>query len=421
MMSNYKPIGDYIKPLKNKNSDLKASELFGINIDKYFMPSVANVVGTDLTRYKVVEKRQFACNRMHVGRDYRIPIALSDREEPFIVSPAYDVFEIIDINILDPDYLMMWFSRREFDRNAWFFTDADVRGGLAWDAFCNMKLPVPTIEKQRAIVAEYNTVKNRIALNNQLIQKLEETAQAIYKQWFVDFEFPDENGNPPALSGAEGYKSSGGKMVWNEELEKEIPEGWEYEEIMNHCQVTSSKRIFESEYQTLGVPFYRAGEIKQKKEGKIITDALFISEKRFEEVKAKFGSPQYGDILLTAVGSLLGVSYLVDESNFYFKDGNVVWFKAFEKVGVNLLVYGFLQSLDFIDFLDEIKIGSGQSAITIKSINEKKLLFPDKNLLKEYKSIMESVYTGISIKKKQNIKLINFSNLLLSKIATIEN
>lgn len=186
MMNNYKRIGDYIKSVKVFNSDLRAKELLGINIDKFFMPSVANVVGTDLSRYKIVEKNQFACNRMHVGRDYRIPVALSDRDEPFMVSPAYDVFEIKDTSILHPEYLMMWFSRAEFDRNAWFYTDADVRGGLAWKAFCEMQLPVPSIEKQREIVKEYNTIVNRIKLNEQLNQKLEETAQAIYKQWFVD-------------------------------------------------------------------------------------------------------------------------------------------------------------------------------------------------------------------------------------------
>ena len=161
-----------------------------------FLPSVANVVGTDLTRYKIVKKGQFSCNRMHVGRDKRLPVALSNQEDDFIVSPAYDVFEITDKDILLSEYLMMWFSRKEFDRNAWFYTDADVRGGLHWDALCNMELPVPDIEKQKAIVKEYNTVVNRIKLNKELNKKLEETAQAIYKQWFVDFEFPDKNGKP---------------------------------------------------------------------------------------------------------------------------------------------------------------------------------------------------------------------------------
>ena len=218
MRSGYRRLGDFIQPVKERNVDSRYSELLGINIDKYFMPSVANVVGTDLTNYKVVREGRFACNRMHVGRDYRIPIALSKKEDPFIVSPAYDVFEIINPIELNPEYLMMWFSRKEFDRNAWFHTDADVRGGLPWEAFCNLELPIPSIEKQREIVTEYNTVIDRIRLNEQLNQKLEETAQALYKHWFVDFEFPNENGKP--------YKSSCGEMVWNEELEKEIPEGW---------------------------------------------------------------------------------------------------------------------------------------------------------------------------------------------------
>lgn len=121
MRSNYKRLGDYITEVKTKNTDLAAKSLLGINIDKFFMPSVANIIGTDLSVYRVVKKGQFACNRMHVGRDYRIPIALSNSEEPFMVSPAYDVFEIKDTTKLLPEYLMMWFSRKEYDRNAWFY------------------------------------------------------------------------------------------------------------------------------------------------------------------------------------------------------------------------------------------------------------------------------------------------------------
>ncbi|MCX5809503.1 MAG: restriction endonuclease subunit S [Proteobacteria bacterium] len=224
MKSNYKKIGNHIRDVNVRNSELKTNTLLGINIDKYYMPSVANIVGTDLTAYKVVKAGQFACNRMHVGRDYRLPVALSRSKKDFIVSPAYDVFEIIDKEVLIPEYLMMWFSRKEFDRNAWFFTDADVRGGLPWESFCEMDLPIPHPNKQKEIVKEYNTIVNHIALNNRLIQKLEETAQTIYKQWFVDFEFPDENGKP--------YKSNGGEMEFNEELQKKIPKGWGNAEII---------------------------------------------------------------------------------------------------------------------------------------------------------------------------------------------
>ena len=248
MKSNYKRLGDYIKPFKEKNSDLKASKLLGINIDKFFMPSVANVIGTDMSNYKIVKKGQFACNRMHVGRDYRIPIALSKEEIPFMVSPAYDVFEIIDTDVLLPEYLMMWFSRKEFDRNTWFHTDADVRGGLPWSAFCDLELPIPSIEKQQEIVREYNTIQNRIALNNQLISKLEETAQAVYKQWFVDFEFPDENSKP--------YKSNGGKMVWCEELEKEIPEGWELKSLEDIASLKYGKMLDSDLFLDKGYPVF---------------------------------------------------------------------------------------------------------------------------------------------------------------------
>jgi type I restriction enzyme S subunit len=113
----------------------------------------------------------------------------------------------------------MWFRRPEFDRYARFKSHGSAREIFDWEEMCNTQLPIPTISKQREIVKEYNVIQNRITLNQQLIQKLEETAQAIYKQWFVEFEFPGENGKP--------YKSNGGEMVWCEELQKEILLGWE--------------------------------------------------------------------------------------------------------------------------------------------------------------------------------------------------
>ena len=185
-MKEYKRLGDYIREVNVRNRDLKVTKLMGINIDKYFMPSVANVIGTDLSNYKLVSKTQFACNLMHVGRDERIPMAMHIDVEPIIVSPAYFVFEVVDLDVLLPEYLMMWFSRKEFDRNAWFYTDADVRGGMDRKELMDMQLPIPSITRQREIVAEYETLKRRIQLNEQIIQKLESTAQALYRKMFVD-------------------------------------------------------------------------------------------------------------------------------------------------------------------------------------------------------------------------------------------
>ena len=164
MKSNYEPLGKHIQLVDYRNSEEVTSTVLGISIDKEFMPSVANVIGTDLSRYKLISKGLFACNPMHVGRDERLPIALYEKANPAIVSPAYFMFEIIDHAILNEEYLMMWFRRPEFDRECWFMTDGSVRGGITWDDLCRIKLPVPSYMRQCEIVESYRTITNRIAL-----------------------------------------------------------------------------------------------------------------------------------------------------------------------------------------------------------------------------------------------------------------
>ena len=217
MKLNYKKLGDFIQQVKKRNNDnsLTVDNLRGINISKEFMPSVANVTGTDLSVYKVVEKNQFAYNPMHVARNGdKISIALLQEDEA-IVSTSYTVFEVIDINELLPEYLMMWFRRPEFDRYARYMSHGSTREAFGWEEMCDVELPVPTLEKQKEIIKEYHTITDRIKLNEQLNKKLEDTAQSIYKEWFVNFEFPDENGKP--------YKSNGGKMEYSQYLDKEVP------------------------------------------------------------------------------------------------------------------------------------------------------------------------------------------------------
>ena len=165
---------------------------------------------------------QFAYNRATTRNGDKISIALR-QDNDCIVSLSYRVFRSKDENILNSEYLMMWFRRPEFDRYARFKSHGSAREIFDWEEMCNTLLPIPHIDKQREIVKEYNTVQNRIALNQKLIQKLEETAQAIYKEWFVEFEFPNGNGKP--------YKSNGGEMVWCEEVGKEVPKGWIYKNL----------------------------------------------------------------------------------------------------------------------------------------------------------------------------------------------
>ncbi len=230
MKSNYKRIGSYIRLVDERNRDLKVTTLLGLTIDKVFIPSVANTIETDMANYKIIRKGQFACSLMQVRRDKKMPAALLEKYDEAIISPAYPVFEIADKESLMPEYLMMWMSRPEFDRHACFLAVGGVRGSLEWDDFCGMELPVPSIKKQREIVREYNVVTDRIKLNEHMNQKLEEAAQAIYKQWFVDFEFPITKEYAAALGKLElvgkPYKSNGGEMIFCKELDKEIPRGW---------------------------------------------------------------------------------------------------------------------------------------------------------------------------------------------------
>ena len=180
-----KRLGDYIREVDVRNRDLEVTKLVGLTIDKSFIPSVANVIGTDLSKYKIIRKEQFACSLMQVSRDGKVPIAIL-KEREAIMSPAYPVFEVFDTTKLLPQYLMMWFSRKEFDREASFYAVGGVRGSLTWEDFCDMTLPIPPIEQQQKIVSEYEAITRRIHLNEQIIAKLEETAQTLYRKMFVD-------------------------------------------------------------------------------------------------------------------------------------------------------------------------------------------------------------------------------------------
>ena len=191
MKLNYDTLGKYIRLIDTRNKDNITDRVLGINIEKIFMPSVANVIGTDLSKYKLITKGKFACNPMHVGRDERLPVALYEEDEPAIVSPAYFTFEVIDNTVLDENYLMMWFRRPEFDRICWLHTDGSVRGGITWDDVCRMELPVPSVNKQREIVNSYKMITNRIELKRKINDNLEATAQAYFDSLFFSPVEPD--------------------------------------------------------------------------------------------------------------------------------------------------------------------------------------------------------------------------------------
>jgi type I restriction enzyme S subunit len=166
---SYKRIGDYIRLVDRRNKDLSVTNLLGINITKNFMPSVANTSESDLSKYKIIRKGQFAYSTMQVGRDETIRLALYAEEQPAIISPAYLVIEVKDENAFLPEYMMMWFQRPESDRYGWFISDSSVRASLEWERFCDIQIPLPEIDEQRKYAALYNgLLRNQQAYENSL-------------------------------------------------------------------------------------------------------------------------------------------------------------------------------------------------------------------------------------------------------------
>jgi type I restriction enzyme S subunit len=145
------PVGKIVDIVDNRNTENKISNVQGINIEKKFMPSVANLKKTDLSKYKIISKGQFAYSAMQTGRDRCIRIALFQEDESVIISPAYSVLHIQNKDVL-PEYFMLWFSRKESDRYGWFVSDGSVRASLELPRFYEIEIPVPSIEEQQSVV-----------------------------------------------------------------------------------------------------------------------------------------------------------------------------------------------------------------------------------------------------------------------------
>lgn len=180
----YKTIEELVKKVDERNTDNKISELIGVSIDKCFIKSVANTNGTDISKYKIIRKNDFAVSLMQVSRDSKIPIARLEDYDVAIMSPAYPIFRVKDTSVVLPEYLEMWFKRPEFDREAAFIAVGGVRGSMPWEEFTKMKLPVPPMDKQKNIVKAYKMITDRIALKQKINDNLESMLTAVYFEQF---------------------------------------------------------------------------------------------------------------------------------------------------------------------------------------------------------------------------------------------
>jgi type I restriction enzyme S subunit len=202
------------------------------------------------------------------------------------------------------------------------------------------------------------------------------------------------------------------------DAETGLPEGWKRVKLGEVVDITSSKRVFLSDYVDEGIPFYRGKEIILKSNNDSISSTLFISEEKFEVIQDKYGIPRPGDILITAVGTL-GYPYLVTKGDgkFYFKDGNLIWLKKSRSVHSSFLIYMF-KSISFREYLNLIAIGSSQKALTIKSLKLVEINLPDNDLVERYAELSSSTITGIENLQFQNKLLKEARDLLLPRLMT---
>ena len=377
MKSNYRRIGEHIRLVDERNKGLYVHQLLGLSISKQFIPSVANIIGTDMENYKVIRKNQFACSTMQVRRDKKMPVALLQEVDEAIISQAYPVFEVKDEKELLPEYLMMWFTRSEFDREACFHAVGGVRGSLEWEDFENLQLPIPHIDKQREIVKEYNVIQHRITLNQQLIQKLEETAQAIYREWFV-----------------------GGVDLEN------LPEGWRVGTLGDLCEY-SNKRISINE---INLDTYISTEnMLQNRSGIVQASSLPLN--------GSVTNFEIGNILISNIRPYFKKIWLANFNGGCSND--VLCFTPRESVPP-LYLYQILEKDNFFEYVMAGSKGTKMPRGDKKWIMNYETIIPSNELLEKFSRTTQVFQNYIQIKKSANQKLTELKDLLLSKLATIE-
>ena len=371
-------LGDYIREVDVRNKDLKVTNLLGLSMSKQFRTSTSNIVGVDLSKYKIVNRNVFAFDTMSVIRVHKVPIAMNDTKLPIIVSPAYITFECIDSNILDPCYLMMWFQRAEFDRYADFKSDAAVRGGYGWNELCDTPIYIPSIEQQREIVSEYETISKRIKLNEQIIKNLEATAQTLYHKMFV------------------------------EGIDKEnLPEGWRIGTISEFCKDMKSGGT-PSRNNNL---YWNKKEYRWLKSGEVHNNIIIdveehISKEGLDNSSAKI--IPVGTITMAMYGATAAqVAYVDCETTTNQACCNMICHTK------NDAAYLFFHLLAIQEDVKKLANGGAQENLSQELIAQQPIIIFDNE---KYKELFLPILDNLIVLYRENEKLIKLQSLLLAKM-----
>jgi len=386
MTAEYHRLGDYIREVNVRNRELRVTQLLGLSIEKRFIPSIANTIGTDMAGYKVVCEGQFAYVPVTSRNGEKITVALLEDCDEAIISQAYTVFEVVDCEKLLPEYLMMWFRRPEFDRYARFHSHGSAREVFDWDELCDVQLPVPSIERQREIVSEYETLTRRIRLNNQMIEKLEATAQALYRHTFVD------------------------------NIDKQnLPQGWHLatlgDVLAKFIRGPFGSALKKEDMLTNGIPVYEQQHvIDEHREFR-----YYISETKYESLK-RF-TIKKNDLVISCSGTIGKIIQIGDNNPAGVINQALLILRVNAQNYSPTLLRYFLLSEEGHKMLLEDAHGSVQVNIakreTIESIP---ILIPKKCVLDEITEQLKVIDDTISLYKEENKKLTELQSLHLAKM-----
>ena len=385
MTAEYHRLGDYIREVNVRNRELKVTRLLGLSIEKKFIPSIANTIGTDMAGYKIVHRRQFAYVPVTSRNGEKITVALLEDCDEAIISQAYTVFEVVDCEKLLPEYLMMWFRRPEFDRYARFHSHGSAREVFDWDELCDVQLPVPSIERQREIVSEYETLTRRIRLNEQMIEKLEATAQALYHKTFVD------------------------------NIDKQnLPQGWHLGTLGEVCSVIT-KGTTPSDYSENGaVNFVKAESISPNH--CIDNKMLAHIDGSTHNSELKRSIIKENDILFTIAGTL-GKFCITDKKLLPANTNQAIAIIRVDESMIHPIdIYAMLVGGVHEDYCKRNIQQAVQANLSLETISKIPIVLPPDDIMNIFHKNVLSVFNAIYLKQKENIKLTELQSLLLSKM-----
>ena len=388
MKEEYRFLGKYIRQVDIRNKEGKKENLLGVSVQKQFIQSIANTVGTDFTKYKVVKKGQFTYIPDTSRRGDKIAIALLEDYEEGLVSNVYTVFEVIDTEKLLPEYLMLWFSRPEFDRYARFKSHGSVREVMDWEEMCKVELPVPDIEKQRKIVKAYKTITDRIALKQKINDNLEETAQSLFQEQFAAF--------------------------YNE---NELPDGYSIATLDSLCSIKGGKRL-PADGELLDTPtahpYIRVRDLGSNRYVCLTNQFQYIDEETHSAISRYIVNTN--DIVISIVGTIGLIGKIHTSLNNANLTENCVKLANIHTVTPDYLYYTLCYKKQ-IKEIELLTVGAVQSKLPMYNIQSMKILVPPAEVIEDFQHKFDIFNEQIEANTIEIQRLYELQSVLLAKLA----